>query len=1120
MKFGSGAQRLLHDMPSNAERPVPPASDPAAPRPRRKLRRRILIVLLMILSLPLLLAAFVKSGLISPLIEDEAVAALSGALPESLSVDIGDADVIVEGLQGVGVSLGQFVMKDRATGKDVLEVDRTRIGVTTLSALRGKPQLQNIEVSGIRLNLANARSGSGELPAIAAVETGLDRLLDFSDMLIEGSSVNGSAIDIKIGDMTVTGHGSDIFVRNAVVIASPGQRAIEAEIEIDGRTSQLSGMVRRSIGGALIARFRLDDIALPFARVRTLFSDNPEDHLPGATHEPVRANVVFTARRTRGDAPDQLTVSVEPTDFAFKLDDGDLVPVTGRFNLAWTPETKVFSLRESRIRYGRSSAVLTGGVRDAPGADGSARERAYQFELIANNGVSNPIDSPERAVQFAARAIGTWTPRDGVADISHIELESEAGSMEGAGTFDFSSATPTAIFAISVEDFALAGVKQFWPAPVARGARRWVLSNLAGGRVTEGEFLIAEPLRRRIPGTDKTLQGDTELSLQVEGVRFDVTGGIPPVRDAIGRIDVKGGDTVITLESGTTYMPSGRTAEASSGVLIIHQVDENGVIYADLDVDVSGTADALGELISFRPINAQRFRPYKPEELSGEADARVIMRFALNPQESAPPPKWEVELDIQDAAISTPFDGRMLADMTGRININQLRAQIDVTGEIDGVPANISMTQPFGGKAARSSRDIILNLNDADRTRIAPGLETLVDGITSVNVKTADEEESMEVEADLSQAKLSLPWIGWAKGTGIPAKTVFDLVLADKETRISNFQLDGGSFFANGDITVSDDGLQSARFGKVRLNETDDISVDVTAKGKGFAVSITGKSFDARSLIRHVREQLKAKTSEEGVPVDVTASIAKVTGFGDEYVRNLRLEMRYDGKDVVSVVANCLTASGFPISATLKGAAAKRTIQFESLDAGEALRFLDIYGQVRGGIMTGALKATGEKVLSGSAEVTDFRIFNEPRLNALVSSKSGGSESLKEAIKQDIDTREIKFDRAEATVIISPNSLQIRQGVIRGPLVGSTFRGTLYDKNDRMRITGTFMPAYAVNSLLAGIPIVGLVLGNGRDRGLIGVTYMLEGDMKKPKITVNPLSVIAPGVFRQIFEFR
>ena len=145
-------------------------------------------------------------------------------------------------------------------------------------------------------------------------------------------------------------------------------------------------------------------------------------------------------------------------------------------------------------------------------------------------------------------------------------------------------------------------------------------------------------------------------------------------------------------------------------------------------------------------------------------------------------------------------------------------------------------------------------------------------------------------------------------------------------------------------------------------------------------------------------------------------------------------------------------------------------------------------GQVRGGIMTGALKATGEKVLTGSAEVTDFRIFNEPRLNALVSSKSGGSESLKEAIKQDIDTREIKFDRAEATLIIAPNSLQIRQGVIRGPLVGSTFRGTLYDKNDRMRITGTFMPAYAVNSLLAGIPIVGLVLGNGRDRGLIGVT--------------------------------
>ena len=54
----------------------------------------------------------------------------------------------------------------------------------------------------------------------------------------------------------------------------------------------------------------------------------------------------------------------------------------------------------------------------------------------------------------------------------------------------------------------------------------------------------------------------------------------------------------------------------------------------------------------------------------------------------------------------------------------------------------------------------------------------------------------------------------------------------------------------------------------------------------------------------------------------------------------------------------------------------------------------------------------------------------------------------------------------------------------------------------------------------ARLPLVGMILGNGRDRGLIGVTFKLTGDADEPKLTINPLSVIAPGIFRSIFEFR
>jgi hypothetical protein len=92
--------------------------------------------------------------------------------------------------------------------------------------------------------------------------------------------------------------------------------------------------------------------------------------------------------------------------------------------------------------------------------------------------------------------------------------------------------------------------------------------------------------------------------------------------------------------------------------------------------------------------------------------------------------------------------------------------------------------------------------------------------------------------------------------------------------------------------------------------------------------------------------------------------------------------------------------------------------------------------------------------------------------------------------------------------------------VLRGPLIGTTFQGTVYDKDSNIDMTGTFMPAYGLNRIFGELPLVGIILGNGRDRGLIGVTYRLHGKSADPSLQINPLSIIAPGIFRQIFEFR
>ena len=93
--------------------------------------------------------------------------------------------------------------------------------------------------------------------------------------------------------------------------------------------------------------------------------------------------------------------------------------------------------------------------------------------------------------------------------------------------------------------------------------------------------------------------------------------------------------------------------------------------------------------------------------------------------------------------------------------------------------------------------------------------------------------------------------------------------------------------------------------------------------------------------------------------------------------------------------------------------------------------------------------------------------------------------------------------------------MAVRNGVVRGPLVGATISGQInYARND-VHLRGTFVPFYGLNNMFGQIPIVGLVLGGGSNEGLVGITYEAMGPISAPQILVNPVTAIAPGLLRK-----
>jgi hypothetical protein len=67
--------------------------------------------------------------------------------------------------------------------------------------------------------------------------------------------------------------------------------------------------------------------------------------------------------------------------------------------------------------------------------------------------------------------------------------------------------------------------------------------------------------------------------------------------------------------------------------------------------------------------------------------------------------------------------------------------------------------------------------------------------------------------------------------------------------------------------------------------------------------------------------------------------------------------------------------------------------------------------------------------------------------------------------------------------------------------------------------SGTYIPALPSTICSASFHI-GIILGGGSREGLFGVTFKIDGTLSEPRLTVNALSAITPGIFRKIFEFQ
>ena len=360
----------------------------------------------------------------------------------------------------------------------------------------------------------------------------------------------------------------------------------------------------------------------------------------------------------------------------------------------------------------------------------------------------------------------------------------------------------------------------------------------------------------------------------------------------------------------------------------------------------------------------------------------------------------------------------------------------------------------------------------------------------------------LRLSSDLVGVRMSVPPIGWSKAAKTAGDLQIDMTLTEPPS-IDRMSVQAPGLAAEGDITITAGG----DLGVVNL---DQVTVGRWLSGQGQlqgrgnappAVVLTGGRLDMRQM---------PEASKSGGGLGGSAASGPITVRLDEVIvtDGIRLAPLAGQLNTQGGLSGRFTGNvnGGPV---VSGAMAPHPngtqVQLTSSQGGQIAAAIGVIKAAKNGDMILDLvprAARGE--YDGTLSMKSVRVQQVPAIASLLN-----AISVVGLIDQ-LNGPGLFFSDVFAKFRITPTQLIVGESSAVGPSMGLSANGIYSFAQNLFDIQGTISPIYAVN--VVGRPFA------RRGEGLIGFNYRMRGPADNAQISVNPLSALTPGFFREIFR--
>ena len=992
-------------------------------------------------------------------------------------------------LEGVGIFGGDDA--------EILRLDAVRTRLAPRQLLQGVVAPDEILISGAHVTIRRNQDGEFALSfgtdggaggSLASSLGNLDHALE-AGPLAQLSSIVADGLNITVDDrranrtwratdgalaMQRTGTGLDLTV--AADFLGDAGAPISTTVGLRTESGSPYTAVTASVHSASAS-----DIA----------AQSPALHFLNAVDAPVSGTVAAWLGSQGEITGVTGSLSIGLGELRTVPDDPPIGIERAQVEVAYDPATNAFDFSRAEIQSdfltaaGGGTALLQEFSDRMPGAV-VGHLALSDISLAQNSLYAEPLGFEAGSVDFRIR----FSPLR--VDVGQLTLRDAGWRLTGKGNAAVSAAGWDAELDVGLDSLPLDRLVALWPTSVAPEIREWL-----GTSVTAGEISDLAGAIRVSAGERPTFA----LSSNFSGIDLSAPDPVPPVRGIGGYMSLLDGSYILAIEKGAVVPPMGGGISIAGSVLGIEDIfaDERRL---EATVLSDSTMTSVLSLLDLPPLELLKDSVLKADLADGRARLRTEIALDRIGADAPATPSFEVTGQLLDVVSDTLVRNRRLQAEVLNMHADSDGIEISGPGYLGQVPVTAAWSQGFGPGSRGKSRvsgtaELSQRFLDEFGIRLPPG-SVSGSGVARITVSmTGDGSPSFDLDSDLTGVGLRLRGLGWSKSED-RAGTLGVKGRLGEQAEVESLVIEAPGLSASGTVEFGPGlRLDRARFSRVSVGGWLDGPVTLTGRGAGLApaVAVTGGSVDIRSM------QVTPGGEGRGGPLKlaldrlvVTERIA-LTKFVGEFVTDGGLNGRFTAS----------VNGGPPVRGTLLPGNPGAAIRIESDRAGAVLAELGVFRNARGGSIEVSLTPAGERgTYEGRMSAENVKVVDAPVMAELLSAISIVG------LLDQMTSGGITMSKIDSEFRLGPGYLLLHPSSAVGPSLGISLEGVLDSKNRRLDMQGVISPVYFLNA------IGRLFTRDGE--GLFGFTFELAGDTGDPRVSVNPVSILTPGMFREIFR--